>query len=125
MAARKNHIAKLIRLTPDDAALLDRLVDKTGLSQSVLYRRLLRATAAGDPFDRKAAEAIERHLQRIGVNLNQVARRYNSGQVVRDEELAKALEQVADGLARTVGEFRALKLAAQSTWRNRLEDETP
>ena len=98
MTERKTRIAKLIRLDEADAALLDRLVEETGLSQSVIYRRLIRAIAVGDPFDQRAAQAIEQQLRKIGVNLNQVARRYNSGQVVQDEELAMALEKVAEGL---------------------------
>lgn len=125
MTEQKTRIAKLIRLDEDDAALLDRLVEETGLSQSVIYRRLIRSIAVGDPFDQRAAQAIEQQLRKIGVNLNQVARRYNSGQVVQDEELAMALETVAEGLARTVREFRSTTQAAQTVLRTRLEDDAP
>ncbi|MBZ5762272.1 plasmid mobilization relaxosome protein MobC [Rhizobium sp. VS19-DR104.2] len=125
MSEQKTRIAKLIRLDEADAALLDRLVEETGLSQSVIYRRLIRAIAVGDPFDQKAAQAIEQQLRKIGVNLNQVARRYNSGQVVQDEELAMALEKVAEGLARTVREFRSTTQAAQAVLRTRLGDDAP
>jgi ABC-type transport system substrate-binding protein len=123
MTEQKTRIAKLIRLDAADAALLDRLVEETGLSQSVIYRRLIRAIAVGDPFDQRAAQAIEQQLRKIGVNLNQVARRYNSGQVVQDEELAMALEKVAEGLARTVREFRSTSQAAQAVLRTRLEGD--
>lgn len=125
MSEQKRRIAKLIRLDEADAELLDRLVEETGLSQSVIYRRLIRAMAVGDPFDQRAAQAIEQQLRKIGVNLNQVARRYNSGQVVRDEELAMALEKVAEGLARTVREFRSTTQAAQTVLRARLRDDAP
>ena len=125
MSEQKRRIAKLIRLDGADAELLDRLVEETGLSQSVIYRRLIRAMAVGDPFDQRAAQAIEQQLRKIGVNLNQVARRYNSGQVVRDEELAMALEKVAEGLARTVREFRSTTQAAQTVLRARLRDDAP
>jgi ABC-type transport system substrate-binding protein len=125
MTEQNTRIAKLIRLDEDDAALLDRLVEETGLSQSVIYRRLIRSIAVGDPFDQRAAQAIEQQLRKIGVNLNQVARRYNSGQVVQDEELAMALETVAEGLARTVREFRSTAQAAQTVLRTRLEDDAP
>ncbi len=125
MTERKTRIAKLIRLDEADAALLDRLVEETGLSQSVIYRRLIRAIVVGDPFDQRAAQAIEQQLRKIGVNLNQVARRYNSGQVVQDEELAMALEKVAEGLARTVREFRSTTQAAQTVLRTRLGDDAP
>jgi ABC-type transport system substrate-binding protein len=123
MTEQKTRIAKLIRLDAADAALLDRLVEETGLSQSVIYRRLIRAIAVGDPFDQRVAQAIEQQLRKIGVNLNQVARRYNSGQVVQDEELAMALEKVAEGLARTVREFRSTSQAAQAVLRTRLEGD--
>ena len=125
MAEQKTRVAKLIRLDEGDAALLDRLVEETGLNQSVIYRRLVRAIAVGDPFDQRASQAIEQQLRKIGVNQNQVARRYNSGQVVQDEELAMALETVAEGLARTVREFRSTTQAAQTVLRTRLEDDAP
>lgn len=122
MTEKQTLVAKTIRLDEADAALLDRLVDETGLSQSVIYRRLIRAMAVGDPFDQRAAGAIEQQLRKIGVNLNQVARRYNSGQVVQDEELAMALEKVADGLARAVRGFRVMTEAGHRVWRSRLEE---
>lgn len=125
MAEQKTRVAKLIRLDEADAALLDRLVEETGLNQSVIYRRLIRAIAVGDPFDQRASQAIEQQLRKIGVNLNQIARRYNSGQVVQDEELAMALEKVAAGLARTVREFRSTTQAAQTVLRSRFGDDAP
>jgi ABC-type transport system substrate-binding protein len=125
MTEQKTRVAKLIRLDEADAALLDRLVEETGLSQSVIYRRLIRAIAVGDPFDQRAAQAIEQQLRKIGVNLNQVARRYNSGQVVQDEELAMALEKIAEGLARTVREFRSTTQATQDVLRIRFGDDAP
>lgn len=53
------------------------------------------------------------------MNLNQIARRYDSGQVVADTEPAEALQAVADVLARTTRNFRDMGRAAWNEYRAR------
>ena len=87
---------KLVRLGPADAELLERLCGELSLPASEVWRRCLRAVGHGEPLDPRTAVAIEEQLRKVGTNLNQIARRYNSGQVVADAELAEALEAVAE-----------------------------
>ena len=110
---------KLVRLGPADSELLDRLCAELSLPASEVWRRCLRAVAKGEPLDRRTALAIEEQLRKVGTNLNQIARRYNSGQVVADPELADALEAVADMLARTTRSFREMGVAARNEYRAR------
>lgn len=112
---------KLVRLGPADAALLDRLCGELSLPASEVWRRCLRAVGHGEPLDRRTALAIEEQLRKVGTNLNQIARRYNSGQVVADEELATALEAVAEVLARTSRAFRDTAGATRDQYRARAE----
>lgn len=111
--------AKLVRLGPADAELLERLCGELSLPASEVWRRCLRAVGEGEPLDRRTALAIEEQLRRLGTNLNQIARRYNSGQVVADEELAAALEAVADILARTTRSFREMNATARDQFKAR------
>ena len=111
--------AKLVRLGPADSELLERLCGELSLPASEVWRRCLRAVGHGEQMDRRTALAIEGQLRRVGTNLNQIARRYNSGQVVADAELANALEAVADILARTTRSFREMGVAARNEYRAR------
>lgn len=110
---------KLVRLGPADAELLERLCGELSLPASEVWRRCLRAVGHGESLDRRTALAIEEQLRKVGTNLNQIARRYNSGQVVADAELAEALEAVADMLARTTRSFREMGVAARNEYRAR------
>jgi len=91
------------------------------LPASEVWRRCLRAVGHGKPLDRRTALAIEEQLRKVGTNLNQIARRYNSGQVVADAELAAALEAVTEVLARTSRTFRDTSRAAREQYRARAE----
>jgi len=100
--------ARTLRLAEADTAVLDRLVAETGLPASEVVRRCLRAVGEGDPIDRESVARIEEQLRKIGTNLNQIARRYNSGQVVVVDEMAEALAgvvQVLDSTGRSLGEM--------------------
>ena len=110
---------KLVRLGPADAELLERLCGELSLPASEVWRRCLRAVGQGEPLDWRTALAIEEQLRKVGTNLNQIARRYNSGQMVADAELAEALEAVADMLARATRTFRETTVAARDEYRAR------
>jgi hypothetical protein len=113
---------KLVRLGMADAALLEQLCTDTELPASEVWRRCLRAVGRGDPFDRKTAQGIEEQLRKIGTNLNQIARRYNSGQVVRADDLALVLDEVVEILARTTRSFRQMAETSREQFRGRAEE---
>jgi hypothetical protein len=110
---------RTLRLDDADRAVLDRLVAETGLPASEVVRRCLRAVGDGDPIDREAVSRIEEQLRKIGTNLNQIARRYNSGQVVMVDEMAEALAGVVQVLDATERSLREMTRTARSLYRAR------
>jgi hypothetical protein len=119
---KTGNTTKLVRLGTADAALLEQLCTDMDLPASEVWRRCLRAVARGDPFDRKTAHAIREQLRKIGTNLNQIARRYNSGQVVRADDLAFVIDEVVEVLARTTRSFRQMTETARDQFRARAEE---
>jgi len=109
--------ARTLRLDDADRAVLDRLVAETGLPASEVVRRCLRAVGEGDPIDREAVSRIEDQLRRIGTNLNQIARRYNSGQVVVVDEMSEALAGVVQVLDATGRSLRDMTRTARGLLR--------
>lgn len=70
-------VAKLIRLTPEEAADLKRKARAAGLNQSTLIRMLLKGYRPKEkPDDR--FYAVMRELRAIGNNINQLAGKANS-----------------------------------------------
>jgi hypothetical protein len=119
---KTGNATKLVRLGMADAALLEQLRAEMELPASEVWRRCLRAVARGDPFDRQTAQAIEEQLRKIGTNLNQIARRYNSGQVVRADDLASVLDEVVEILARATRSFRQMAETSREQFRARAEE---
>jgi hypothetical protein len=119
---KTGNTTKLVRLGMTDAALLEELCTDMELPASEVWRRCLRAVARGDPFDRKTAQGIEAQLRKIGTNLNQIARRYNSGQVVRADDLALVLDEVIEILARTTRSFRQMAETSREQFRARAQE---
>ncbi len=111
--------ARTLRLDEADKAVLDRLAAETGLPASEVIRRCLRAVGEGDPIDREAVSRIEGQLRKLGTNLNQIARRYNSGQVVVVDEMAEALAGVVQVLDATGRSLREMTRTARGLFRAR------
>jgi len=111
--------ARTLRLDAEDTAVLERLVAGTGLPASEVVRRCLRAVGEGDLMDREGFCRIEDQLRRIGTNLNQIARRYNSGQVVVVDEMSEALAGVVQVLDATGRSLREMTRTARGLYRAR------
>lgn len=110
---------RTLRLDEADTAVLDRLVADTSLPASEVVRRCLRAVGEGEPIDRESVARIEEQLRKIGTNLNQIARRYNSGQVVVADEMAEALAGVVQVLDSTDRSLRDMTRTARGLFRAR------
>ena len=93
-----------LRLTPAERAHLAACVEASDArSQADFIRRLI----LGEPIRRRAsperAEVI-RQLQKIGVNLNQLARIANAGRQVSERDLQAALDDLRRALRQvTIG----------------------
>lgn len=91
-------ISLSIRFTPAEKTALFKLAEQRGISASELLRRLVRETVFHGPtfFDDEIKEAFKLRVEvaRVGQNLNQVAKRINSGQCKTDPikyEMIKSL----------------------------------
>lgn len=99
------------RVTSLDLEALDRSARAHGLSRSDAVRRLIHHL----PFPRSMTDASTyRELRRIGVNLNQIARSLNSGEVPdaglilpKLDDLASTLEDLALKIAGGVSDDEA------------------
>lgn len=94
-----------IRFSPEEHAYLAALAERSGIKLARLVRACIRI-ALGVPSVEEANlrqfDEIARQLQRVGNNLNQVARRANSGKVTLSNSDGTALHNVIE----TVGELR-------------------
>ena len=90
-----------IRLTPDEARLVEAAAARAGRPPVAFIRSAALAAAGsvtrhGEPA-RTEAMAIRQELRRIGANLNQAVRLAHAG---RDSDLAAAVQAVRDAVAR-------------------------
>jgi hypothetical protein len=83
-------------VSPTEKRALRERAQAAGLS---LSRYLVEAALAPDrvpsPADRRRLERALFHLRKVGVNLNQVARKLNGGEAVPPPQLERALEATA------------------------------
>src|SRR5438094_177602 len=84
-----------IRVTADER---DQLRQRARSARLSLSRYLVEAALADRPLSRSGRAQRDRalfHLRKVGVNLNQLARRVNGGAVVPVESLEEALTAVS------------------------------
>ncbi len=101
----KNHTVSL-RLDDSDLRLLQELCKKTGLTTSKLIRHLLHSSSVQE---RPSADYRDlcRRMDRIGNNINQIARRVNAVRGTSEIDVAEL-----------VSEFANLKTEIKA-WKNR------
>ena len=90
-----------VRLSEDELARLKKLVDESGWSQEAYLRALIEGVvpAPRPPLDYRA---MTRELRRIGVNLNQLARRANAGCELGSDEVGRMCETLDEALSEIV-----------------------
>lgn len=100
-----------VRLSDDEHAALDALASRSGMAAGAF----MRAAAFGEagpraqrrpPADHKALRQILGELGRIGNNINQIARRLNTGEKAHLPSLEQALAayvQIRDAIFRALG----------------------
>ena len=90
-----------LRLTKQELENADRMAAQTGLSRSELIRKLL----ADDPIqvryeivaDSEKLTRLVHEFGKIGINLNQIARHYNSGgnrSRIMEDAIHEAIDQI-------------------------------
>lgn len=96
-----------LRLSPSEAATLDRSARRAGLSRSDYVRSLIdgrtvRLVQAN--IDAERLDALLHELKKQGSNLNQIARRMNRGERIAPDEFAAMVEEHREA-ARKVADF--------------------
>ena len=101
---RKRNKAILFRLTEDEAQELDRRVRRSGLTREAYLRHLIR-----DRVPRESPPpdyyAMMRELHAIGVNLNQIARKAHTLQVIdasRYDEAVRLFAHTVEKITKAV-----------------------
>jgi len=95
-----------IRLSPEENAALTKSATGYGVKRSRIVRRLLRELIRQRPdyFDQEQNDlrGLNQQLSAIGRNLNQIARKLNSNEVISKNELEHDLTQMK-------GELKAVR----------------
>lgn len=103
-----------LRINPDDLTAIDIVAKNYGLKRSAFCRELLRDGIGKSLFltdeDKAIFSLLHDDLRMIGINVNQIARRLNSGKVVHPGEIEMVLKNVLVGLENVSGEILALKI---------------
>ena len=73
-----------VRLKPEDKRKLDQLTEESGLSVSVIIRRLIHGTEI-KPRRPEGLKELALAINREGVNINQIARCANAGILTRND----------------------------------------
>lgn len=105
MPRRRTYAIRLtVRVTEAERRRLGDRARCAGLSASrYLVEAGLAATEPPDPAERAALEAVLFHLRKVGVNLNQIARRLNAGDRPSPVALERVLEAADEALRRFTG----------------------
>jgi len=86
-------LIRRIRFSADQWARIEVRASECGLSPSTYVRR---ASLGAIPRARRSVKAkdVAYHLAKIGININQLAHRANSGLPVSQSELSEALQRL-------------------------------
>ncbi|MDR6182945.1 plasmid mobilization protein [Asaia bogorensis] len=93
-----------IRVRPDEQARIKRKAGTRGVSD--WCRRVLLNEMAGGSLIAEELVALRQELSAIGNNLNQIARRLNSGEQVYVSSLPKDIDDLKARINRVLGKVR-------------------
>jgi len=94
-----------VRLTPSERAALQAAAAARGVSPAELLRGAFMGSTALSPTPASATVSVLDPstivaLNRVGANLNQLARRANAGDLLQPGELPEVMASLSDSLAR-------------------------
>lgn len=79
MEKRQHSVSKLLRITPNEAKLLNEKAEKAGMTESE-YLRLMISQKPNDYQEiRQLLRDLINEVNRIGVNINQITYNHNAG----------------------------------------------
>lgn len=101
---RKRMIQKKIRLTEEEARFISTKVSESGMSNFNSFARIMLIMGEVKILNFEELRELRKEINRIGVNVNQIAKKVNEDDQVSLTELSQILE-LQKNLKETVNQF--------------------
>lgn len=101
---RKRPVQKLIRLTQEEARFISDKVAESGMTNFNSFARIMLVMGEVKILNFEELRELRKEINRIGVNVNQIAKKINEDDQVSLNELSQILELQKD-LKETVNQF--------------------
>ncbi|MBO4127665.1 plasmid mobilization protein [Streptococcus suis] len=93
---RRRGIQKLIRLNPDEERQIKKRMEKAGVKTFQNYARKMLLLGSVVTIDFSELIGVKQEINRIGVNINQIAKYVNVSEEVTQEELQALKNSLAE-----------------------------
>lgn len=106
---RRRNIQKLIRLNPDEERQIKKRMEKAGVKTFQNYARKMLLLGSVVTIDFSELIGVKQEINRIGVNINQIAKYVNVSEEVTQEELQalkNSLSEINDLITSKLKETR-------------------
>lgn len=101
---RKRSVQKLIRLTEEEARFISTKVSESGMANFNSFARIMLIMGEVKILNFEELRELRKEINRIGVNVNQIAKKVNEDDQVSLNELSQILE-LQKHLKETVNQF--------------------
>lgn len=78
MAGRQHSVQKILRMTPEEATVLEEKAKNAGMTSSAYLRLLIRQKPNDYPEIRKLLRDLINEVNRVGININQITFSHNA-----------------------------------------------
>lgn len=109
---RRRNIQKLIRLNPDEERQIKKRMEKAGVKTFQNYARKMLLLGSVVTIDFSELIGVKQEINRIGVNINQIAKYVNVSEEVTQEELQalkNSLSEINDLITSKMKETRKVE----------------
>lgn len=86
MVKRVHSVSKLLRMTPEEAKILDEKASDAGMDGSAYLRLMISQKPNDYPEIRSLLKDLINEINRIGVNVNQIVFNHNTGLYSEDDK---------------------------------------
>ena len=86
MEKRQHSISKLLRMTPEEAKLLEEKAKQAGMTESQYLRLMISQKPNDYPEVRQLLRDLINEVNRIGVNINQITHNHNAELYSKDDK---------------------------------------
>lgn len=108
MEKRAHSISKLVRMTPEEAAELNKKAQQANMTESAYLRLMIRQKPNDYPEIRLLLKELINEINHIGNNINQIVKNHNAQFYSEDDKTRlfaymKKLNKVVDEAVRKIG----------------------